>query len=94
VVDRSYFVYILASPTRTLYIGVTGDLARRVAQHGAGCISSFTRKYGVLRLVHAERFEQAREAVGREKQLKGWNRERKVALIEASNPLWKEIASS
>jgi putative endonuclease len=88
---QTYHVYILANPGRRLYIGVTGDLPRRLAQHRAGVASRFTRRYGNLSLVHVETASTARDAIAREKQLKGWVRRRKVALIESSNPEWREL---
>ena len=87
-----FAVYILASQRNgTLYVGVTRDLPRRLEQHKAGAGSVFTRRYGVTRLVYAERFDHAVDAIAREKQLKGWNRAWKLRLIEAANPRWLEI---
>jgi putative endonuclease len=87
-----YVVYILASRRNgTLYIGVTGDLPTRMAQHASRAMPGFTRRYGVVRLVYAERFADVTEAIAREKQLKGWNRAWKIRLIEAGNPDWLEL---
>ena len=86
-----YFVYILSSRSRVLYIGVTRDLLRRVEQHRAGIASDFTAKYRVGRLVYAEPFERLMDAVAREKQLKNWNRSKKEALIRAANPEWLDL---
>ena len=84
--DR-YAVYILASGRNgTLYVGVTGDLVRRMEQHASLAVPGFTRRYNVTRLVHVERFSDVREAIAREKQLKGWNRAWKISLIERANP--------
>jgi putative endonuclease len=92
-VPRTFHVYILSSRSGVLYIGVTGDLWRRIAQHRAGeC--DFTRRYRIQRLVHAEPFDQVIDALRREKQLKGWKRARKVALIEAANRGWSDLAPS
>ena len=89
---RTYWVYILASGRNgTLYVGVTNDLARRVAQHRAGTGASFTRKYGVTRLVHAQPFEDIAYAIAQEKRLKNWRREWKLALIERDNPEWRDL---
>jgi putative endonuclease len=88
---QTYHVYILANPGRRLYIGVTGDLPRRLAQHRAGVASRFTRRYGILSLVHVEVAGTALEAIAREKQLKGWVRRRKVALIESCNSEWRDL---
>ena len=89
---KSYWVYILASRTRVLYVGVTNDLGRRVAEHRAGREGSFTQRYHVHRLVYAEEYSDVRDAIHREKQLKGWRRERKVALIDEANPSWEDLA--
>jgi len=91
VSPRSYFVYILASPSGTLYVGVTGDLCRRLAEHRQGTASSFTRRYGVNRLVHCESYGFVGDALRREKQIKGWLRAKKIALIEAGNPRWEDL---
>ncbi len=90
--DRhSYFVYIVASRSRTLYIGVTNDLLRRVEEHREGTAGSFTAKYRVHRLVYFERFQYVGNAISREKQLKGWLRSRKVALVSERNPTWEDL---
>ena len=83
----TYWVYILASKRNgTLYVGVTNDIARRVAQHRAGTGASFTRKYGVTRLVHVQPFEDISYAIGQEKRLKKWPRAWKLRIIERDNP--------
>ena len=87
-----HHVYILASRGRTLYIGMTNDLLRRVHQHKTGQIEGFTQRYNVNRLVHFEAFTDVRDAKKREKQLKGWLRARKIKLIEAQNPEWEDLA--
>jgi putative endonuclease len=89
-----FHVYIVASKQRTLYIGMTGDLIHRIAQHKSGLIEGFTRRYNVNRLVHFEGFTDVRDARAREKQLKGWLRKKKIALIEAENPEWEDLADS
>jgi putative endonuclease len=91
--DRPFYVYLLASRSRVLYIGMTNDLERRVREHRLGEIEGFTKKYRVHRLVFFETFHDARTAIAREKQLKGWRREKKVALIEAENPTWEDLAA-
>ena len=91
---RTYLVYILASRTRVLYIGVTNDLARRMSEHKQGLIAGFTKKYRVTRLVHVEQFGDIRAAIAREKQVKGWIRARKLKLIEARNPTWEDLAQN
>jgi putative endonuclease len=87
-----YAVYILASRKNgTLYIGITSNLLQRVEQHKAAAVPGFTRRYGVTRLVHVERYAEVHEAIAREKQLKGWNRAWKIRLIERSNPEWIDL---
>ena len=89
---KSYFVYILASQTRgTLYIGVTSDLAHRATQHRDGAMPGFSKTYGVKRLVHFETFDDIDVAIRREKQLKKWLRAWKIALIEKTNPEWRDL---
>ncbi|SHK43358.1 putative endonuclease [Bradyrhizobium lablabi] len=84
---RSYYVYILANRIGgTLYIGVTNDLVRRVYEHRQKQVESFTKKYGVDRLVYFEQFDDAENAIKREKRLKRWNRAWKIRLIEEHNP--------
>ena len=90
--QRQYCVYILASRSRRLYVGCTSDLARRLAQHRAGVFEGFTARYRVQILVHFEVTADARAAVARERELKGWSRERKMRLVEASNAGWLDLA--
>ena len=90
--DHTYYVYILGSISGTLYIGVTGNLRRRVSQHKNHIFEGFTAEYGVGRLLYREKFGSIDRAIGREKQLKGWLRRKKVALIERDNPQWKDLA--
>ena len=82
----------MASLSKVLYVGVTSDLDRRVSQHKLGTISGFTSRYKITRLMHSEHFGQIRDAIDREKEIKGWRREKKVALIERENPSWKDFA--
>ena len=85
-------VYILASKRNgTLYIGVTSDLVKRVWQHKEDMVEGFTKKYGVHTLVYYELHADMVEAIGREKQLKKWNRAWKVELIEKENPHWRDL---
>jgi len=91
---RTYFVYIMASRSRALYVGVTNYLARRVYQHKNKLTQGFTSKYGIDELVYFEAFEDVREAIRREKEIKGWRRERKIALITASNPNWHDLPTA
>lgn len=89
---RGYFVYLLTSHNRVLHCGVTNDLRRRLAEHGSGEIPGFTSQYRVHRLVHYETFREVRDAIAREKQIKGWRREKKVRLIEEHNPNWEDLS--
>ncbi|MBZ0253480.1 MAG: GIY-YIG nuclease family protein [Candidatus Methylomirabilis sp.] len=89
---RAYYVYIMASWSKVLYIGVTNDLERRVAEHKAKKTPGFTRAYNVTRLVYFEDTPDVVAAIEREKQLKGWLRARKLALIESANPAWKDLS--
>jgi putative endonuclease len=87
-----YYVYMLASrPRGTLYIGVTGDLVRRVFEHRCGAEPGFTRRYGVTRLVWFEVIDDVRAAIQRERTLKHWLRAWKIALIERANPTWRDL---
>jgi putative endonuclease len=91
---RSFYVYILASRIGgTLYIGVTNDLVRRFAEHRLKSVKGFTKRYEVDRLVYFEQFDDAENAIGREKQLKKWNRAWKIRLIEEVNPNWDDLYS-
>ena len=85
---RDYFVYMMASKTRTLYIGITNNLARRVWEHKQKETPGFTKRYDVTMLVYYESFGDVTVAIGREKELKAWRREKKVALLESVNPKW------
>ena len=80
--EYRFYTYILGSISGTLYIGMTSNLARRVWQHKQHEIAGFTAKYEVDRLLHFESFDDVRTAINREKQLKGWTRRKKIALIE------------
>jgi putative endonuclease len=89
--DR-YFVYILASRRNgTLYVGVTKDIARRIAEHKARLVPGFTRMYGVDRLVHVEECASILEARMREHALKRWRRAWKISLVEKDNPHWRDL---
>ena len=90
---QRYFVYILSNRSRTIYIGVTNDIEKRVAQHKSGSIPGFTSRYNIDRLVYFEEFASINDAIEREKKLKGWLRKRKVALIESGNPTWQDLSS-
>jgi putative endonuclease len=86
------WVYIVTNrPNGTLYVGVTSDLARRVWEHREGVAESFTKRYGLKRLVYAERHDEIRAAIQREKNIKHWPRAWKVALIVGENPNWCDL---
>ncbi|HET7453302.1 MAG TPA: GIY-YIG nuclease family protein [Thermoanaerobaculia bacterium] len=89
---KSYFAYILTNAGRVLYVGVTNDLARRVAEHRSGLVPGFSRKYHLHKLVYYEETKEIVAAIAREKQIKGWTRAKKIALIESMNPDWKDLA--
>jgi len=87
-----FCVYIMASRSRTLYIGITSELDVRVRQHKSLEIEGFASKYKCTRLVYFESFDNVLKAISREKQLKGWRRSKKIALIEKANPRWEDLA--
>ena len=91
--DHEYFVYIISSRSRNIYIGVTNDLLVRTHQHREGKADGFTKKYKIHRLVYYERFQYINNAIVREKYLKHATREEKIALIEAINPTWEDLAA-
>ena len=88
---RQYYVYILASRSRTLYVGVTRDLVRRVIQHRAG-EDAFTSRYRIHRLVYYDATADVRSAIAREKRIKTWGRAKKLALVATLNPAWNDLA--
>jgi len=87
-----YYVYIMTNRARTLYTGVTNDLERRVFEHRKKLVEGFTKRYGLATLVYYEASNDVRSAIEREKQIKGWLRRKKVALIESVNPEWRDLA--
>jgi putative endonuclease len=90
--DHEYFVYIMCSGSGTLYIGMTNSIYRRALQHKRGETEGFSSKYHCDRLVYYESFDNVHKAIGREKQLKGWSRAKKIALIESRNAHWQDLA--
>ncbi len=89
---NNYFVYILSNKKRgTIYIGVTNNLKRRLYEHKNGLIGGFTKKYNIKTLVYFETTADIQSAIAREKKLKKWNRAWKIALIEKTNPEWKDL---
>ena len=91
---KRFYVYILSSLSRALYIGVSNNLERRVYEHKNKLIDGFTKKYNLTTLVYCETTTDIMSAIAREKQLKGWLRSKKIALIEKNNPEWDDLALS
>lgn len=89
---NDYYAYILASEGGTLYIGVTNNLQRRVSEHQQGLIDGFTKKYDCKKLIYYENFSDIRQAIAREKYLKGKSRKFKEELIKTINPTWKDLS--
>ncbi len=89
---KPMYIYILANRSGGMYVGVTNDLARRLWEHRNGQGSAFAAKYAMRYLVHVEEFANPLDAIAREKQFKGWRREKKVALVEAVNPEWRDLS--
>jgi putative endonuclease len=91
--NHNYAIYILSSRSRSLYTGVTDNLERRMLEHRQGLIPGFTTRYKVFRLVHFEFFGHIQDAIAREREIKGWRREKKIRLIEQHNPTWEDLAA-
>ncbi len=89
---RQYYVYILANRTKTIYTGVANDLQRRIFEHKHLMTNSFAYKYKLTKLVYYEVGRDIKVAISREKQIKGWLRKKKIALIESINPEWKDLS--
>ncbi len=89
---KQYYVYILSNASKTLYVGVTNNLDRRIYQHKKKWIDGFTKKYNVTKLVYYEITDSITAAIKREKQLKNWKRQWKIDLIEMTNKEWKDLA--
>ncbi|MGB6873580.1 MAG: GIY-YIG nuclease family protein [Dehalococcoidia bacterium] len=89
---KQYHIYIMTNSSRTLYTGVTANLVRRVYEHKNKLIEGFTQKYNITKLVYYEITTDVQVAIQREKQIKGWLRKKKIALIEAANPEWKDLS--
>ena len=91
--EKWYYVYIMTNRSKTLYIGITSGLVKRILQHRTGVFEGFTSRYKVDRLVYWEKFKQVGMAIAREKQLKGWTRVKKMQLIVSTNPTWDDLAA-
>jgi putative endonuclease len=89
--EKTGYVYIMSSHSRCLYIGVTSNLENRVWEHKQGVIAGFTKAYKINQLVYYETYPDMLSAIAREKQLKGWNRAKKIRLILEINPAWEEL---
>jgi putative endonuclease len=89
---RQYYVYIMSNRTHVLYIGVTSDLENRAGQHQERRGPGSTQRYHLIRLVYFEQYDKIADAIAREKQLKGWRRSKKIALIESLNPQWSDLS--
>ncbi len=89
-----YYVYIATNASRTLYVGVTNDLSRRAAEHQAKTYEGFTARYNIGQIVYFEETADILEAIAREKQIKGWSRRKKVALVESLNPGWLDFGAA
>jgi putative endonuclease len=89
--DHRYFVYILTNKSRTLYVGVTNNLPRRIYEHRNKLVEGFTTRYNLTQLAYFEESSQVVDAIAREKQIKGWRRAKKIALVESVNPLWRDL---
>ncbi len=88
---RNYYVYIITNNSKTLYIGITNDLKRRIFEHKNGLIPGFSKKYKLKKLVYFEESTDVNAAIAREKQLKGWLRNKKIELIKIMNPNWTDL---
>ena len=89
---KHYYVYIMTNNSRTLYTGVTNNLERRVYEHKNKLVAGFTSRYNVTKLIYYEETNDVQVALAREKQIKGWLRARKIALIESENLKWKDLS--
>jgi len=89
---KKYWTYIVCSGSGTLYIGMCNNIERRMQEHKSGDFEGFASTYHCNRLVYFESFDDVRDAIDREKQLKGWRRQKKIALLEAVNPRWADLA--
>ena len=91
---KEYYVYIMSSFSKRLYVGVTHNLQRRTYEHKSKLASGFTKRYNLTWLVYYEATEDVNAAIAREKQIKGWLRSKKVALIESFNPEWDDLSET
>ena len=92
IMSKEYYVYIMTNKSKTLYTGVTSNLMRRVWEHKTKMMEGFTKKYNIHLLVYYESTSSVYAALAREKQIKGWLRSKKIALIDSFNPEWKDLS--
>lgn len=90
---KHYFVYILTNKSRTFYVGMTNNLERRMSEHKQKLVEGFTKKYNITLLVYYETYPDVNAAIAREKQVKDWRREKKIALVESLNPEWQDLSA-
>ncbi|WP_206602527.1 GIY-YIG nuclease family protein [Cyanobacterium aponinum] len=90
--EHNYYVYIMTNKSKTLYTGMTNDLLRRVYEHKHKLVEGFTKKYNITKLVFFDQTSDVNEAIALEKKIKGWNRAKKIALIESQNPNWLDLS--
>ena len=91
---KTFYVYILASVSGTLYTGITNNIKRRVHEHKNHLVPGFTDTHSIDRLLHFEAFQTALSAIKREKQIKGWKREKKIKLIDVENAPWDDLSAN
>ena len=89
---KTYYVYIMASKTGTLYVGITNNIKRRVYEHKNSLVAGFTQRFHIDRLLYVETINDPAYAIDREKQIKRWRREKKVKLIDSVNPEWEDLS--
>jgi len=92
VADRIYYAYIVTNQSRTLYVGFTNNIRRRVHEHKNDLVEGFTSRYNMNALVYFESFNDPSYGIAREKQIKNWRREKKLRLIEQENPDWRDLS--
>ncbi|MBI3286754.1 MAG: GIY-YIG nuclease family protein [Chloroflexi bacterium] len=92
MMSKQYYVYIMTNRSGTLYTGMTNDLRRRVREHKQKLVEGFAQKYNITSLAYFESTDEVRSAIAREKQIKGWLRAKKIALIESLNPQWRDLS--
>ncbi|MEK7610927.1 MAG: GIY-YIG nuclease family protein [Patescibacteria group bacterium] len=92
--DKTFYVYILTNLSATLYIGITSNLSRRIWEHKNKKVDGFTKRYNINKLIYVENYNNPLEAIAREKELKGWTRQKKMRLIQETNPDFIEIGIS